>query len=240
MWVKPYGDKPDDGAIQISFTLPVPCSEQARVAARTLCAEMRISEASVVHMESLDDSHTFFIVYGRTSVSVNLDELAVVEPEIPEMSHQEVERLLFTKLGRPAVIIGAATGSDAHTVGLDAILNFKGFRGDGGLESYQGFRVHNLGSQVSNRALVARVREVHADVLLISQVVTQNELHVRNLTQLIDLLEAEGLRSELVAVIGGPRISHELAIELGFDAGFGAGTTPSRVAAYLAGRLGRK
>ena len=38
------------------------------------------------------------------------------------------------------VVVGACTGCDAHTVGIDAILNYKGFAGDEGLESYKGLR----------------------------------------------------------------------------------------------------
>jgi beta-lysine 5,6-aminomutase beta subunit len=37
--------------------------------------------------------------------------------------------------------------------------------------------------------------------------------------------------------VGGPRITHRLAVELGFDAGFGRGSVPSEVASYLAQEL---
>jgi len=238
--IRPFGDTRNDGAIQLSFTLPIAHSERARAAARALCTSMNLTQTNVVHMERLDDRSTFFIVYGRTSASVDLDQLVTAEPEIQEMSIEHVNKTILTKLSRKAVVIGAATGTDAHTVGLDAILNLKGFHGNHGLERYASLDVHNLGSQVSNRALVSRVRELNADVLLVSQVVTHNELHLRNLTQLIDLLEAESLRGNLIAVVGGPRISHELAIELGFDAGFGAGTLPSQVAAFIAGSIQRR
>jgi hypothetical protein len=49
----------------------------------------------------------------------------------------------------------------------------------------------------------------------------------------IELLEAEGLRDRFVVVCGGPRITHELAKELGFDAGFGAGTYGDDVASFV-------
>jgi beta-lysine 5,6-aminomutase beta subunit len=38
-------------------------------------------------------------------------------------------------------------------------------------------------------------------------------------------------------LFGGPRIDHKLALELGFDAGFGPGTKPGDVASYLVDRL---
>ena len=55
------------------------------------------------------------------------------------------------------MVVGACTGSDAHTVGIDAILNYKGYAGDKGLESYKGFEVYNLGAQVENDQLAAWV-----------------------------------------------------------------------------------
>ena len=57
---------------------------------------------------------------------------------------------------------------------------------------------------------------------------------ILTLEKLIELLEAEGLRDKMIVVCGGPRISHELAKELGFDAGFGAGTYADDVASFVA------
>jgi len=53
------------------------------------------------------------------------------------------------------------------------------------------------------------------------------------LTEFVEILEAEGLRDQFILILGGPRISHELALELGFDAGFGSGTKPNEVASYI-------
>lgn len=44
--------------------------------------------------------------------------------------------------------LGPGIGTDAHTVGIDAILNIKGFAGEKGLEYYREMTVHNLGAQV--------------------------------------------------------------------------------------------
>ena len=55
---------------------------------------------------------------------------------------------------------------------------------------------------------------------------------IQNLTNLIELLEAEGLRDKFVVCCGGPRITHELAKELGYDAGFGAGKYADDVASF--------
>jgi beta-lysine 5,6-aminomutase beta subunit len=134
-------------------------------------------------------------------------------------------------------VVGACTGSDAHTVGIDAVLNYKGYAGDKGLESYKCFEAHNLGAQVENTELVARARSLAADAILVSQVVTQRNCHKENAAALIESLRELGIRERMVLLLGGPRIDHKLALELGFDAGFGPGTKPSEVANYLVQRL---
>ena len=90
-----------------------------------------------------------------------------------------------------------------------------------------------MGSQVPNAALVAEAVRRKADAILVSQVVTQRDIHIPNLTELVEMLEAEGIRHKVVLVAGGPRISHQLAVELGYDAGFGPGTTPRQVASFI-------
>ena len=96
---------------------------------------------------------------------------------------------------------------------------------------------YNLGSQVPNEEFVRKAVELKADVLLVSQTVTQKDVHIQNLTELIELLEAEGLRDKFVVVCGGPRITHELAKELGYDAGFGAGTYGDDVASFAVAEM---
>ncbi len=101
-------------------------------------------------------------------------------------------------------MIGAAIESDAHTVGIDAIMNMKGFAGDYGLERYPWIDAVNLGAQVPCERLLREAQERHADAILVSQVVTQKQVHARQLTKLVDLLEAEGLRDRYLLVCGGP------------------------------------
>lgn len=211
----------------------MPAGGLAREAARLLCEQMNLEHPQVVHMQDLGGGYTFFILYARVKEGVDLSGLKVPEAAVPAWSMEQVNAIARERLGRPITVVGACTGSDAHTVGLDAILNMKGYHGDYGLERYSAFAVHNLGSQVPNELLVVKAREVGADAMLVSQVVTQKDVHLRNLTHLVDLLEAEGLRDRVILVAGGPRITHELAVELGYDAGFGPGTLPSAVAAYL-------
>jgi len=57
--------------------------------------------------------------------------------------------------------------------------------------------------------------------------------------ELIEMLEAEGLRDKLLVICGGPRITHELARELGYDAGFGMNAYADDVASFIATQLAK-
>lgn len=118
----------------------------------------------------------------------------------------ETDEFIRENIGRPLVVVGASTGTDAHTVGIDAIMNMKGFAGHYGLERYDMIEAHNLGSQVPNEEFIAKAIELKADALLVSQTVTQKDVHIKNLIELVEMLEAEGLRDKVILACGGPRI----------------------------------
>ncbi|MCX7569638.1 cobalamin-dependent protein [Tumebacillus sp. DT12] len=231
--VRPYGDTFDDGVIQLSFSLPIPPGEEAAEAARQLVVKMGLHEPSVVHQQDLGEDFTFVVLYAKTRESVDVTRIKVAKVESARMSFYEINAFIEERIGRKITILGACTGTDAHTVGIDAIMNMKGYNGEYGLERYPMIDAYNLGSQVENEELVAKAIELKADAILVSQVVTQKDVHLPNLAELVELLEAEGLRERLVLVCGGPRIGHELALELGYDAGFGPGTLAPDVASYV-------
>jgi beta-lysine 5,6-aminomutase beta subunit len=169
--------------VQVSFTLPVPFGseeERARAegAALQLATAMGLEPAMVVHAKGMGQDFTFFIVYGRVSHLVDLSQVTVVPREFPLLSSAEVNLRIRGGLGRKLVVLGACIGTDAHTVGIDAILNVKGHAGEKGLEYYREMRVVNLGAQVDVDKLVARTRAERADAVLVSQVVSQREAHL--------------------------------------------------------------
>ncbi len=242
--VRPYADHHGDGLVQLSFTLPVPDGHAARRAALELAGAMGLQHPEVVHHQRLTDDHTYFVMYGSCVHTVDYTTLTAEGGEDARyMTEDEVEAYAQAHIGRPLVVVGASTGTDTHSVGIDAMLNLKGFHGHKGLEDYRAFHAHNLGSQVPNSTLVARALELDADAILVSQTVTQQNLHIHNLTELVEIVEAEGRRRQLILACGGPRVSGELAKELGFDAGFSKGTYPHHLATFLvrelAARLGR-
>lgn len=234
--LKAYGDREGDGMVQMSFTLAIHPGDRAREAAKRFAEAHGLSEPLVSAMEQIGKDHTYFVVYGRSSHTVDVAQILVEELRSHPLTREQVEAMA-KRLGRKIVVVGACTGSDAHTVGIDAILNYKGYAGEKGLESYKSFDAHNLGAQVENAELCERARALGVDAILVSQVITQRNCHKENAGALVRMLEAEGFRDKVILLLGGPRIDHALALELGFDAGFGPGTKPSTVAAFLVEEL---
>ncbi len=238
--VKPYADTMNDGKVQLSFTLPVPEGAEAVEAAKQLMQKMGFENPLVVYYKELTPGFTFFNCYGSTVHTVDYTTIHVPKVESDVMSMEETDEYIRANIGRRLVIVGASTGTDAHTVGIDAIMNMKGYAGHYGLERYDMIEAYNLGSQVPNEEFLARAIELDADAVIISQTVTQKDVHIKNMVELIELMEAENLRDRMIVACGGPRITHELAKELGFDAGFGMNTYADDVASFVAQEFVRR
>jgi beta-lysine 5,6-aminomutase beta subunit len=238
--VGPCGDTRDDGKVQLSFTLPVDWSEAADEAARQLAGKMGFRDVQVVEGRPIASGFSFFVIYATTTQAVDVDGIVAPSAGADAMSMEEIDALVHERVGRKIRVAGACIGTDAHTVGIDAILNMKGYKGDYGLERYHEFETHNLGSQVAVEELVRFTKERRIDALLASQAVTQKGSDITNFTALSELLEAENVRDNVVLICGGPRVTNLLAGELGYDAGFGRGTLPSQVAAFIAVTLAER
>jgi beta-lysine 5,6-aminomutase beta subunit len=240
--VKPYGDTTDDGMVQVSFTLPIPNDGRAEPAALAIAKQMGIDPAMVVHARPMGPDFTFFVVYGPVPHTVDLAAITVVEREFALLTPAEVNAAIRSSLRRKLVVVGACIGTDAHTVGIDAILNIKGFAGEKGLEYYREIKVVNLGAQVEIADLVEQARTQHADAVLISQVVTQKDAHLHNTRALVEAMRAAfpDPARRPVLVVGGPRFDPTAADDLGVDRVFARGTTPREVAAYLVHRLAQE
>jgi len=237
--VRPYGDTTGDGMVQVSFTLPVAHDKRAEGAALQLAASMGLDPAMLVHAKQMGTGFTFFVVYGRVNHLVDLDAVTVVERDYPLLAAKEVNSTVRSRLRRKLVVVGACIGTDAHTVGIDAILNVKGVAGEKGLEYYRELRVVNLGAQVTVPELVASARAEKADAVLVSQVVTQKDAHLSNTREMSAAFrESYPTGKRPLLVVGGPRFDETMAGDLGVDRIFGRGTTPREVASYLVHALG--
>ncbi len=231
--IKPYGDTMNDGKVQLSFTLPIKDDDRAVEAAKQLAIKMGLSDVGVAFHEALDKDFTFFVVFGSSNHTIDVTSIKVNTIDSEVMDMHAIDEFIEEKIGRKLVVVGASTGTDAHTVGIDAIMNMKGYAGHYGLERYHMIEAYNLGSQVANEDFVKKAIELKADVLLVSQTVTQKDVHISNMVELVELLEAANLRDKIILVGGGPRITNDLAKELGYDAGFGPNKYAEHVASFF-------
>lgn len=229
----PYGDTSQDGAVQLSFTLPVEAGAKAREAASQLVRNWGFFDIKIAHMSQIGIGYSFFVVMARTEKALDYTKVEAPQLDLEKKDYKEIDKNILKDLKKPIRVVGACTGFDAHTVGLDAILNMKGFDGDIGLERYKGFKVVNMGSQVPTGELIDRAVREKADAILLSKVVSQKDIHIYDMKDLISQLKKRGLEKDFILVVGGPRVTHKLALELGFDAGFTIGSKPSDVANFL-------
>jgi beta-lysine 5,6-aminomutase beta subunit len=232
-FITPYGDQMGDGMIQLSLTLPIPYSPKAKAAAETLLKTMGLEKILITECRSIAPEFTFIVAYAQTKVSIDYSTIEVIIPDNPTLDFDTLNDLIENEVGRPLVVIGACIGSDAHTVGIDALFNPKGWKGDWGFERYRMMKAHNMRAQVDVRDLVDKIEELKADVVLVSRVVTQRDAHIDEFKKFQDELKNRGLSDKVITICGGPRVSHELALSLGYHAGFGPGTIPSQVASFI-------
>jgi methylmalonyl-CoA mutase cobalamin-binding domain/chain len=113
--------------------------------------------------------------------------------------------------------------------------------------------VHDIGLKIMNRALkengydtillppdyqpeeiLKAALENEVGAVLISRTLGYGVAEL--LSKFIDQAEAVGLREKVKIAIGGMGIRVELAQELGYDAGFGPGTVPEQVIAFIENR----
>ena len=121
--IRPYGDTTGDGMVQLSFTLPIQHSKVAEGAAVQLANKMGMDPALVVHAKPMGEGFTFFVVYGRVNHLVDPSTVEVVERDYPLLTPKEANAAIKRSLRRRLVVVGACIGTDAHTVGIDAIAD---------------------------------------------------------------------------------------------------------------------
>ena len=147
--------------------------------------------------------------------------------EYPLLSAAEINRGSGPRSAGSSSWSARCIGTDAHTVGIDAILNVKGHAGEKGLEYYREMRVVNLGAQVPwpswspGPGAKARTRCWSARS---SPSVTHT---LAAPARWPPAFRGHGGRRPLL-VVGGPRFDPAMAADLGVDRIFGGGPRPAR------------
>lgn len=139
--------------------------------------------------------------------------IAVLEPALKAGQARHVA-------GR--VVIGTVQG-DIHEIGKSLV---------GIMLTAAGFEVRDLGVDVAPQKFVDAVREMGADIVGLSALLTTTMISQRNV---IEALKEAGLRERVKVMIGGAPSSPSWAVEIGADAYGENATEAVRIAKELVG-----
>ena len=222
--IKPEVEWLGDGVVVVDLTLPTDAIH-AEVAAVEIGKRMNLSDVEVIHREILHPAEATRIqIKGRIDFSIDLKDLVLPEV-IPSLSDEEITS--FVKQHQLVVVAGTV-GEDEHSVGLREIIDIK----HGGIEKY-GFTCHYLGTSVPIQKLVDAAIETNAHAILMSTIISHDEIHYRNMKKIVDYAKELGVRDKLIIIAGGTQVTPELARKQGIDQGFGRKTKGHHVASYL-------
>lgn len=122
--------------------------------------------------------------------------MAVLEPEL--------KRLGTDRPSAGTVVMGTAKG-DIHEIGKTLVATLLGANG---------FRVHDLGVDISAERFVATARELSADIVGVSALLTTT---MKGQKSVIELFDREGLRPRIKIIIGGAPVTRQWAEEIRAD-----------------------
>ena len=222
--IKPEVEWAGDG--WVNTVLFLPCDiKRAEYAALEVAKKMGLENPEVIHKEAMHPSEgTFVEVKGQVQFSIDPDQLEI--PEEEELLDEDLIRKNIKE--NPIKVVAATVGEDEHSVGMREIIDIK----HGGIERY-GIMATYLGTSVPIEKVVDAAIEVNAEAILISTIITHNDVHRDNMRKLHNLCIEKGIREDVMLISGGTQINNDIAVECGMDAGFGRGTSGHDVASFI-------
>ena len=229
--LKPEVEWLADGVVMVDLFFPTDINT-AEAAALEVGKKMNLTNVEVIHKETMHPSEGIRIqLKGVVNFDIDLRKLKVVEKE-ENLSEEEITNYL--KKHHLKIIAGTG-GNDEHSVGMREILDIK----HGGLEKY-GIEFNYLGTSVPIEKFIDAAIEENANVVLISLIISHDDIHYKNMQKLHNYAIEKGVREKLILVAGGTQVTPELAQKYGMDQGFGRGTTGTDIASFLVKRLKEK
>lgn len=116
---------------------------------------------------------------------------AAVQTLEPEMAKRGTERKMLGK-----VVLGTVEG-DIHEIGKSLV---------GTMLSASGFQVFDMGVDVATTKFIAKVKEVDADIVAMSALLTTTMVKQK---EVIDALDKEGLRRKVKVMVGGAPVTRD-------------------------------
>ncbi|HMA59478.1 MAG TPA: D-ornithine 4,5-aminomutase subunit OraE [Halanaerobiales bacterium] len=210
----------------VNVTMFIPEEETiAEYAALEIAKKMNLNKPEVIHKEVMQPAEgTLCEVKGQVDFSVDKNELEIPEKE-ETLPYDDIRGFVDEN---PISVVAATVGKDEHSVGMREIIDIK----HGGIEKY-GIDVTYLGTSVPISKVVDAAIETNADAILISTIISHNEVHRTNMKKLNDLCVEKGIRDDVILIAGGTQVNNDMAIKAGLDAGYGRGTHGDDVATFL-------
>ncbi len=204
----------------------------AEAAALEIGRRMNLTDVEVIHKQVMQDAEgTLVEIKGRVSFAIKKDELKI--PEKQELLPDDVMRDYVKN--NPIRVVAATVGEDEHSVGLREIIDIK----HGGIERY-GIDVVYLGTSCPVEKLIDAAIETKAQAIIMSTIITHNDVHTKNMQKIHDLCIEKGVRDKFIIACGGTQVTNEIDVAHGMDAGFGRGTHGNNVASFIIETLMKK
>ena len=120
--------------------------------------------------------------------------IAILEPKLIEVGNEPVGK----------AVIGTVKG-DLHDIGKNRVVMM--LRG-------AGFEIYDVGVDIESDTFIDKAEEVGADIICMSALLTTT---MPNMKDVIDELNARGLRDKYVVMVGGAPVNESFAKQIGAD-----------------------
>ncbi len=226
-WLKPEVEWLGDGVVTVDLFFPAPKKIAVEAAVAT-GRKMNLTDVEAIHSEVLHPSEgTRVQIKGRVDFDINVNDL-----ELPEELDTIEEEVIYDYVKKnPMKVIAGTGGDDEHSVGIREVLDIK----HGGIEKY-GIKYEYLGTSVPIEKFIDAAIEMDADAVMMSTIISHDEVHYKNMQKLHDYAVEKGVRDKLILLAGGTQVIPELARKNAMDQGFGRGSNGHQVASFLVKR----
>ncbi|MDX9808499.1 MAG: D-ornithine 4,5-aminomutase subunit OraE, partial [Acholeplasma sp.] len=213
-----------DGIITVDLFFPTD-ELTAEAAAIEAGKKLNLTNIEVIHKEVLHPAEGTRVQFKGT-VNFDIDTTKLILPKKEELLPEE-EILAYVKEHEIKVVAGTG-GNDEHSVGMREILDIK----HGGVEKY-GINYIYLGTSVPIEKFVDAAIETNACVIMISLIISHDDIHYKNMQKLHDYAIEKGVRDKLILLAGGTQVTPDIALAHGMDQGFSRGTKGKDVASFI-------
>ena len=213
--IRPEAEWAGDGTVLLQVMIPEK-EELAREAALEVARRLGLQEPEVINLMVLHPAEGCFAeVKGKVAFDIEKASLKI-QPKVELLPDDELRAAVKQA---DLKVVAATVGEDEHSVGMREILDIK----HGGIEKY-GVKYTSLGTSVPLDKLIDAAVETGSQAILISTIISHNEIHRTQMTKLAELCQERGIRDKVMLVAGGTQVTPAMAAETGLDATFGRGT----------------